>query len=40
MNKIKTVIFDVGGVLHEGNVAVTEDLTSELDISREVLSQI
>ncbi|NCC19490.1 HAD family phosphatase [Candidatus Saccharibacteria bacterium] len=40
MNKIETVIFDAGGVLHEGNVAVTKDLTNELDISREVLSQI
>ena len=40
MSKIETVIFDAGGVLHESNSAVTEDLTNELGISKEVLSQI
>lgn len=40
MSKIETVIFDAGGVLHENNSAVTEDLTNEFGISKEVLSQI
>ncbi len=40
MSKIETVIFDAGGVLHENNSAVTKDLTDELGIDKEVLSQI
>ncbi len=40
MSKIETVIFDAGGVLHKNNSAVTEDLTRELGVSKEVLSQI
>lgn len=40
MSKIEAVIFDAGGVLHENNYAVTEDLASELGLSKEVLAQI
>lgn len=37
---IKGVIFDAGGVLHESNTAVTDDLKQELGISDETLRQI
>lgn len=40
MSRIEAVIFDAGGVLHEKNSAVTEDLISELGISKEILTQI
>ncbi|QQS22100.1 HAD family phosphatase [Candidatus Saccharibacteria bacterium] len=40
MSKIETVIFDAGGVLHESNSAVTEDLANELGLSKETLAQI
>lgn len=37
---ITTVIFDAGGVLHESNSALQNDLISELGISEESLSNI
>lgn len=40
MNKIKAVIFDAGGVLHQSNSAAVEDLSQELGLSREVLAEI
>lgn len=40
MSKIEAVIFDAGGVLHESNSAVTDDLVSELGLEQEALSKI
>ncbi|NCU28981.1 HAD family hydrolase [Candidatus Saccharibacteria bacterium] len=40
MSKIEMVIFDAGGVLHENNSAVSEDLMKELSIGKGVISQI
>ncbi len=34
------VIFDAGGVLHENNSAVSEDLMKELGIDNRVVSEI
>jgi epoxide hydrolase-like predicted phosphatase len=40
MSNIKAVIFDAGGVLHESNSAVTDDLVKELQLEQETLRQI
>lgn len=40
MSNIEMVIFDAGGVLHENNSAVSEDLMKELSIDKAVISQI
>lgn len=40
MSRIKAVIFDAGGVLHESNTAMADDLFEELGITSEVLKQI
>src|SRR5579872_4899518 len=40
MSEIKAVIFDAGGVLHESNSAVADDLIKELDLERDTLRKI
>lgn len=40
MSKIEAVIFDAGGVLHESNSAVTNDLARELGLDQEALKNI
>ena len=40
MSKIEAVIFDAGGVLHESNSAVTDDLVKELGLEQETLEKI
>lgn len=40
MSEIKAVIFDAGGVLHESNSAVTDDLAEELNLERDALRKI
>lgn len=40
MSKIKAVIFDAGGVLHESNTAMADDLRQELGITSSLLKQI
>ena len=40
MSKIEAVIFDAGGVLHESNTAMADDLFQELGITDEILIQI
>ena len=40
MKQIESVIFDVGGVLHENNTAVTQDLMNELGLSPDAIKQI
>lgn len=40
MKKIKAVIFDAGGVIHESNSVVTDDLVKELALEETVLKQI
>lgn len=40
MSEIKAVIFDAGGVLHESNSAVTDDLVSELSLEQTTLEDI
>lgn len=40
MNEIKAVIFDVGGVLHESDTAVSDDLQQELGLTEEQTREI
>lgn len=40
MSKIEAVIFDAGGVLHESNSVVTDDLVQELGLEQETLKKI
>lgn len=40
MSKIEAVIFDAGGVLHESNSALTDDLVRELGIEKVALKKI
>jgi putative hydrolase of the HAD superfamily len=40
MSKIEAIIFDVGGVLHESNSAMDDDLFQELGINNDTLSAI
>jgi epoxide hydrolase-like predicted phosphatase len=40
MSKIEAVIFDAGGVLHESNSVVTDDLVQELGLEQETLQKI
>ena len=40
MSKIEAVIFDAGGVLHESNSVVTDDLVQELGLEQEILKSI
>jgi epoxide hydrolase-like predicted phosphatase len=40
MSKIEAVIFDAGGVLHESNTAVTDNLVQELGLEQETLKSI
>lgn len=38
--QIRAIVFDAGGVLHQPNTAVTEDLAQELGLTEEELAQI
>ena len=40
MKQIGSVVFDVGGVLHEGNSAVSQDLMNELGLKPAELKRI
>jgi len=40
MSEIKAVIFDAGGVLHESNSAVSDDLVNELSLEQKTLDDI
>jgi putative hydrolase of the HAD superfamily len=40
MSKIEAVIFDAGGVLHESNSVVTDDLVRELGLEQQALKSI
>lgn len=40
MTKIKAILFDAGGVLHESNTAMDDDLLAEPGITSEMLEQI
>lgn len=40
MSKFEAVIFDAGGVLHESNSVVTDDLVQELGLEQETLKSI
>ncbi len=40
MTKIEAIVFDVGGVLHESNAALDDDLFNELGINADTLKNI